>query len=54
VSDPHDPARSGRPRRGPWAIAGAVVGIVLIVAGIATVGLFVLFLIAMSNYGSNK
>ncbi len=49
-----DPDRSGRPRRSPWAIAGLVVGITLAVLGVAVVGLLVVFLIGLSQWGSNK
>lgn len=40
--------------RSAWSIFGLVVAIVVAIAGLALVGAFIIFVIAMSNYGSNK
>ena len=45
---------SVRPKRSGWATFGIVVAVLLAVAGLAFVGLIVLFVVGMGNYGSNK
>ena len=46
--------RSTRAKRSGWATFGIVVAVALAVAGLALVALTVLFVVGMSNYGSNK
>jgi hypothetical protein len=41
-------------RRSWWQVAGVVLAVVLAIAGLAAIGLLVLFVVAMNNMGSNK
>ena len=45
---------SVRAKRSGWAVFGFVLALILAVAGLAFVGLIILFVIGMGNYGSNK
>jgi ABC-type Fe3+-siderophore transport system permease subunit len=40
--------------RSPWKTAGIIIGAILAVCGFIFIGLVVLFMVAMSSYGSNK
>ncbi len=55
-SPPPYPRQSATPvrARSLWSIFGLVLAIVFAIAGLALVGAFVFFMIAMSNFGSNK
>lgn len=46
-----EPARK---QRTGWQVLGIVVAAVLVVGGLAAVGVFVFFAIAFANYGDNK
>jgi hypothetical protein len=46
--------RPGSGQRSVWSVFGTVLAVVLVIAGLAVLGGFVLFLIAMSQFGSNK
>jgi hypothetical protein len=47
---PLKPARG----RSVWAIIGIVLAVVLVIGGLAVVGVMVLLFIGLSHYGSNK
>ena len=55
-SPPPYPRQSATPvrARSLWSIFGLVLAIVFAIAGLALVGAFVFFMIAMSKFGSNK
>ncbi len=46
--------RPGSGQRSVWAVAGTVLAAALVICGLAVLGGFVLFLVAMSHFGSNK
>jgi hypothetical protein len=47
---PLEPARG----RSVWAIIGIILAVVLVIGGLALVGVMVLFFVGLSHYGSNK
>jgi hypothetical protein len=47
-------AGSTRSPRGGWSTAGIVLAIVLGILGLAVLGAAVLFVVGLSNWGSNK
>jgi hypothetical protein len=49
-----DGRRERRAGRSGWTLFGIVVATTLVVAGLVVLGLFVLFSVAMNNWGSNK
>ncbi|MFF3563302.1 hypothetical protein ACFYXS_24965 [Streptomyces sp. NPDC002574] len=53
-ADPPYRPQPRRARRSPWAVVGIVLAVVLGIAGLAVVAAFVLFSVALSNWGSNK
>jgi hypothetical protein len=50
---PHQPppVRSGH---SVWTYLGIILAVVLVVGGLAFVGLVALYIVALSNFGSNK
>jgi hypothetical protein len=46
--------RDGKRPRTWWGIAGITTGVVLAIAGLVVVGIFVVFVVGLSTYGSNK
>ena len=40
--------------RSAWAIIGIILAVVLVIGGLAVVGLMALFFVGLSHYGSNK
>lgn len=40
--------------RSLWSVLGVILGVVLALIGVATLGAAVLFVVAMNSYGSNK
>lgn len=50
--DPPPPRRSGP--RPWWALVGSVLGVLFALVGLAALGVFVLLLVGINSYGSNK
>ena len=48
------PRHRGSYQRSVWGVFGTILATLLVVAGLAAVGCFVLLLVAMANFGSNK
>ena len=48
------PRRRGSYQRSVWGAFGMILATLLVVAGLAAVGCFVLAVVAMASFGSNK
>lgn len=46
--------RPGSGQRSVWSVFGTVLAVALVIAGLAVLGGFVLFVVALSHFGSNK
>ena len=51
---PDPSGRPARPQRSAWAVIGTVLAVLLTIGGLAFIALFVLVVVAMNNFGSNK
>ncbi|HEY7431006.1 MAG TPA: hypothetical protein VH641_09760 [Streptosporangiaceae bacterium] len=54
AADRRDVRRPGAGQRSVWAVAGSVLAVALVIAGLAVLGGFVLAVVALSQLGSNK
>jgi hypothetical protein len=51
----NQPARRPvRNSRTAWSVLGTAVAVILVIGGLAFAGAFVVFVVGMSHYGSNK
>ncbi|MCK7622295.1 hypothetical protein MUU72_04005 [Streptomyces sp. RS10V-4] len=54
MSEDPRPGRGGRARRSGWAVFGIVLAVVLALCGLVAVGLAVLMVVGLNQWGSTK